>query len=117
MSPLTRKAAPSIMACLSVFLLDARSRRLSPKSIRFYTQQLNTFMGWLKENGVSPDDASIADLDRNDLRQFLTDRTDSGLAAASVDASYRALNAFCSFSVSDLTVDGEDSPALARDEV
>ena len=99
MTPLTRKAAPSLSACLSVFQLDVKSRRLSPKTIRFYDQQLRYFLAWLEENGVSPDSVSITELDRNDIRQYLSDRTDSGLAAASVDACYRALNTFCNFCV------------------
>lgn len=101
MSPLTRKAAPSIQACLDVFLLDVRSRRLSPKSFRFYEQQLHYFLGWLKENGADPAEALIGDLDRNDIRQYLSDRSEAGLAAASVDACYRALRAFCNFCVTE----------------
>ena len=93
MTPMTRKAAPSLLACLSLFLFDVKSLRLSPNSIRFYDQQLRYFLAWLEENGVSPDSVSIIDLDRNDIHQYLSDRTDSGLAAASVDACYRALNA------------------------
>ena len=69
MTPMTRKAAPSLLACLSVFQLDVKSRRLSPNSIRFYDQQLRYFLDWLEENGVSPDSVSITDLDRNDIRQ------------------------------------------------
>lgn len=101
MTPMTRKAAPSLLACLSVFLLDVKSRRLSRDSVRFYDQQLRYFLGWLEEQGVSPDSVSITELDRNDIRQYLSDRTDRGLAAASVDACYRALNAFCNFCVAE----------------
>ncbi len=130
MTPLTRKAAPSVLACFSVFLLDTKSRRLSPKSIRFYDQQLRYFLDWLEENGVFPDSVSITELDRNDIRQYLSDRTDSGLAAASVDACYRALNAFCNFCVAEgwLTVspmsnirrprkDQKIPPAFSKDEI
>jgi len=101
MTPMTRQAAPSLLACLSVFLLDVKSRRLSPASIRFYDNQLRYFLGCLEENSVSPDNVSIIELDRNDIRQYLSDRTDSGLAAALVDACYRGLNAFCNLCVAE----------------
>lgn len=130
MTPFTRKAVPSLTACLSVFLLDAKSRRLSPQSILFYEKQLSYFLRWLEENGAAPDSLAITELDRNDIRHYLSDRAESGIAAASVDACYRALNAFCNFCVAEEWVpispmnnirrprkDQKIPPAFSKDEI
>ena len=77
------------------FLLDAEARRLSPKTLRYYRQQLGPFLGELKGQGVK----SPQGITTHHIRSYLVSLQRRGLSNGSQHASARAIRAFCNFMV------------------
>lgn len=82
----TDKRTYMISDVISAFILDRRSKRLSPHTIAFYTQELNLFTSALPVY-------SLTDLSANHIRQYLIDLS-SRRNGGGCHASYRAIRAF-----------------------
>lgn len=80
-----------------IFLLDAKSRRLSPRTIEFYQQRLVWFFDWLKLQDV----VHIEELHRNHIRTYLGSLQERGLSDYSQHAAARAIKTFCNFAVAE----------------
>ena len=92
-----RPAPSGLRLALDSFLLDAEARRLTPKSLRFYRQQLEPFLAFLQAQGVVKPDGITA----HHIRSFLVGLQRRGLADASQHAAARAIRAFCNFMVNE----------------
>lgn len=77
------------------FLLDCEARRLSPKTLRYYRQQLEPFLEALKGQGIK----TPGQITANHVRRYYVLLQRRGLAEASVHAAARAIRAFCNFMV------------------
>lgn len=82
--------SPTISDALALFELDARARRLTPKTIAFYQWQLPAFAAWCEERGVT----RLADITPALLRAYLVHLQDRGLAAHTVHGAAQALRAW-----------------------
>jgi len=78
---------------LDVFLLDAEARQLSPNTIRFYRQQLQPFLSYLREKDIVDPEAISA----HHIRAYLVSLQKRGLKEHSVHAAARSVRAFCKF--------------------
>ena len=83
---------------LEIYILDARSRNLSPRSIRYYEQQIGWFIEFLMLQGCDRLDAITA----HHIRlYFLHLQEKRGWKPASVQAAARAIRAFFNFCVTE----------------
>ncbi|MBI1294967.1 tyrosine-type recombinase/integrase [bacterium] len=78
-----------------IFLLDAKSRRLSSRTIEFYQQRLGWFFDWLE----SADVHHLQSLTRNHIRAYLGSLADRELSGYTQHAMARAIKTFCFFCV------------------
>jgi site-specific recombinase XerD len=77
------------------FLLDAEARRLSPKTLRYYQQQLGPFLEAVEEQGARSPQGITA----HHIRSYLVGLQHRGLSSGSQHAAARAIRAFCNFMV------------------
>jgi len=84
------------------FLLDAEARRLSPKTLRYYRQQLLPFIQSLKGQGVRSPQGITA----HHIRKYLVGLQRRGLSNGSQHAAARAIRAFCNFMVMEEMMEG-----------
>ena len=91
----------SLQLALDSFLLDAEARRLTPKTIRYYRQQIQPFLDSLSTQGVITPEAITA----HHIRRHMVEMQRRGLADASIHASARAIRAFCNFMVREELLD------------
>ena len=79
---------------LDAFLLDAQARNLSPRTIRYYRQQL----GWFIQHLALSDAYDLNKLTSHHIRRYLVDlRDEREWKPASVQAAFRAIRAFVNF--------------------
>lgn len=78
-----------------IFLLDAKSRRLSVETVRFYEQRLGWFFAWLNHRGVT----HLQDVDRNEIRAYLASLAERDLSSYTQHAAARAIKTFSRFCV------------------
>ena len=83
----------ALTRALDVFLLDAEARQLSPNTIRFYRQQLQPFLFFLREKDIADPEAILA----HHIRAYLVSLQKRGLKEHSVHAAARSVRAFCKF--------------------
>jgi len=91
----------ALQLALDAFLLDAEARRLTPKTIRYYRQQIQPFLDVLSTQGVITPEAITA----HHIRRQMVDMQQRGLADASVHAFARAIRSFCNFLVREELLD------------
>ncbi len=87
------RTSNALMLACGAFLLDAEARRLSPKTLRFYRQQLEPFLQMLVQQSVE----KPKEINAYHIRSYLVGLQQRGLAAASQHAVARAIRAFCNF--------------------
>jgi len=80
---------------LDSFYLDAEARRLTPKTLRYYKQQLRPFLEVVKEQGIREPEGITA----YHIRSYLVSLEKRGLSSASQHSAARAIRAFCNFMV------------------
>lgn len=90
-----RPAPSGLHLAFDAFLLDAEARRLTLQTLRFYRQQLEPFLAFLLEQGVSKPEGITAP----HIRSYLVGLQRRGLADASQHAAARSIRAFCNFMV------------------
>jgi len=90
---LTRESQLAVEA----FFLDGQSRNLSPRTLKFYRDQLNWFFAYLGEQGCHDLNAVTP----STVRSYLVYGQEKGWQAASQHAAARALRAFFNFCVAD----------------
>jgi len=73
------------------FRLSSRAKALSPKTIKFYDDNLKIFISYLQEEGIATDPSEIAP---TTIRQFLASRD---VSPHSLHAYYRTLRRFYNF--------------------
>ena len=101
LKPGLRFTLTSLQLALDSFLLDAEARRLTPKTIRYYRQQIQPFIDSLGTQGVITPEAITA----HHIRRHMVEMQRRGLADASIHASARAIRAFCNFMVREELLD------------
>ena len=101
-----RFSLTALQLAIDSFLLDAEARRLTPKTIRYYRQQIQPFLDVLSRQGVVTPEAITA----HHIRRQMVDMQQRGLADASVHAFARAIRSFCNFLVREELLD--KSPTL-----
>ena len=101
-----RFSLTALQLAIDSFLLDAEARRLTPKTIRYYRQQIQPFLDVLSGQGVVTPEAITA----HHIRRQMVDMQQRGLADASVHAFARAIRSFCNFLVREELLD--KSPTL-----
>lgn len=87
----------SPQTALNAWMLECQSRNLSPHSITFYKQQLNQFIGYLSEQGVT----RLADVTTAHIRTYQATLQGRGLSSNSLHAAARALRAYFGYCVRD----------------
>lgn len=107
-----KKQLTPLKIAISTLLLDSRSRRLSPKTIRFYVQQLGWFLEW-----ITPYTEYVEEVNATHIRTYMSKRADDGLAPASVSAIYRALGRFFSFCVEEEFIEVDPMAKIKRPRV
>jgi len=90
-----RPASFPLGLALDSFLLDAEARRLTPKTLRYYKQQLGPFVEFVKEQGIRGPDGITA----YHIRAYLVSLEKRGLSSASQHSAARAIRSFCNFMV------------------
>ncbi len=90
-----RPASFPLGLALDSFYLDAEARRLTPKTLRYYKQQLGPFLEAVKGQGIREPEGITA----NHIRSYLVSLEKRGLSSASQHSSARAIRAFCNFLV------------------
>lgn len=76
------------------FLLDAQARNLSPRTIRYYRQQLS----WFSRHLAISDSHSLDQVTPHHIREYLVNlRDERHWKPASVQAAFRAIRAFLNF--------------------
>jgi len=93
-APVQKTQLIPLKVAIFTFILDSRSRRLSKKTMRFYTQQIEWFEKWFSGYSII-----LQDVTPTHIRTYLSERTDEGLSPATVSAAYRTLNRFFSFCI------------------
>jgi len=83
----------ALTRALDIFLLDAEARQLSPKTIRFYRQQLQPFLSFLQKRDIAEPEAISA----HHIRAYLVSLQKRGLKEYSVHAAARSVRAICKF--------------------
>ncbi|NOZ51195.1 MAG: tyrosine-type recombinase/integrase [Chloroflexi bacterium] len=83
----------SLSLAFESFLLDAKARRLSPRTLRFYQQQLQPFLKALAVQGI----LKPGNIQPYHIRAYLVTLQQRGLASASVHAAARGVRSFCNF--------------------
>jgi len=72
---------------LQEYLLALRARRLAPKTVTWYTWNLERFIKWLDERPATT----------GTIRHYLVHLEDCGLKPSSIHGAYRAMRAFFNF--------------------
>jgi len=101
---LTPQVSPT--AALQSFLLDCESRRLSPKTLSFYRQQLTPFMAFLDVRKVT----ALRDLTADHIRIYLISR--QHLKVSTQHAAARSIRAWLNFCVRDDLLAGSPMRAV-----
>lgn len=96
-----------IVTELSAFIVDRRSRRLSPLTIRFYREELGLLSRWLADRGVDTVEQITPDLLRRYLLYLEDDRRRS---KGGIQAAWRAARAFLRWFENEYEPDGWKSP-------
>jgi len=125
--PQTRlKDTATTGAALTAFLLDCEARRLSPRTLGFYRQELEPFLAWLAARGVK----LLGGIDAPAIRAYLVALQDRGLRPVSQHAAARSIRAWLNFCVREELLDlspmrnvqmpkrgSEILPAFTREDV
>lgn len=111
---------------VELFFLDAKSRRFTKDTQRFYKERLSLFVTWCKGNSVE----FLQDLTHIHIRQYLVSLQERGLSSAYQHNNARAIRAFLNYCVRDELIDKSPFakvampklakkilPALTADEV
>ena len=77
----------AVAQAMEAFLLDARARRLSPKTVRSYRDQVSPFVDFLAERGIT----TLADISPHDIRAYLVTLQERGLAENSIHTAATTL--------------------------
>jgi len=78
---------------LASFLLDGKARRLSPKTITFYRDQLQPFVAFLAEQ----DCTTITSMTATHIRGYLVSLQERKLSDNSINGAARAIRAWCNW--------------------
>ncbi|MBX2997646.1 MAG: tyrosine-type recombinase/integrase [Caldilineaceae bacterium] len=97
----TNRGTPSFTDALQIFLLDAKSRRLSVHTIEWYEQRLGWVQIWLEEQGVE----DVPSITANHIRQYLAEMDERGWKDWTVHAAARAIKTFLNFCVAEGWID------------
>lgn len=81
----------------ALFVLECKSRHLSPHTLRFYNGRFNLILKWCDEQGVS----YLEQLTHHHIRQYLVDVQDRDVSSIYVFDFAKALKAFLNFCVRD----------------
>lgn len=92
-----RPQTTALALALQTFLIDRQARRYTPRTLDFYRDRLRPFVTWCEAQGVT----EIDQLRAAHVRAYLVLLQDSGLAAATVHSTARAVKAFCNFAVAE----------------
>lgn len=85
---------------LELFLLDARARRLTPKTQQFYAEQLGWFFANLcTSRATQPRGIALTDITSNNIKAYFVTLHERGLRSSSIHASARAIKTFFNFCV------------------
>ena len=84
-----------------LFLLDCQARRLTPSTLIFYTQKINSFKQWLTENGINTVDAITS----HHIKGYLVALQKRGLKDNSQHDHARAVKTFLNYCVRDELID------------
>ncbi len=91
---MTKRQLTPLKTAISTFVLDSKSRRLSPRTLGFYSQQIGWFYDWISEYTTD-----LEDITATHVRTYLSKRVDDGVSPSTVSAAYRALNRLFTFCV------------------
>lgn len=94
------KTSP-LQYAMSAMLLDVEARRLSPRTLQYYREQLEPFIDFLSDARVTTPEQITA----HHIRAYLVSLQRRGLASASQHAAARAIRAFCNFMVREELLD------------
>lgn len=84
-------------AALDGFLLDARARRLSPRTVEYYRQQLTAALGFLAARNAT----ALEEITPQLLREYLVSLQDRNLTDNSIHAAARALRAWLNWCIAE----------------
>lgn len=94
----TSKAnAVTPQTALDAWLLDCRSRNLSPHSINFYKQNLGQFISYLATQDIT----RLSDITTAHIRAYQAQLQERGLSSNSLHAAARALRAYFNYCLAD----------------
>ena len=82
-------AQTPLAAEVAAFLVDREARGLSPRTLDYYGEQLDAWLGWLSDHDIATLDQITAKSLRQWVSQLMRSRSPGGVAA-----SYRAVRAF-----------------------
>ena len=97
----TNRLTSEPQLALEAFLLDGQARSLSPRTLKFYREQLNWFFQYTGTAGVD----TLADITPHLIRSYLVHLCEQKWVPASQHAAARAIRAFLSFCVADEWLD------------
>ncbi len=90
-------AVSSLALAYNAFLLDGEARRLAPKTLHYYKQQLQPFLAYAEGSGATSPETLTA----NHIRTYLVSLQRRGLNDNSQHAAARAIRALCYFMVNE----------------
>ena len=76
-----------LLAAVRAFLLDCQARRLSPRTIRRYREELHYLRTWLESHGVR----QVTDVNATHLRAYLVHLQESGRNAGGQHIAFRVM--------------------------
>ena len=85
---MTSQAYPNLRTLLDSWILQLRSERKSPATLKTYTKGITAFFAWCEAQGIP------AELTKDNYNQFTVDSLDSGLSAATVKARQQPIRRF-----------------------
>jgi site-specific recombinase XerD len=92
---------PLIQEAFDIFLLDAKSRRLTESTMTYYRQRVGRFILWTQQQGLS----HINEISTNYIRRYLIHLQEKGLASQSQHTEASAVRAFLNFCVAEEWLD------------
>lgn len=87
----------TIESAVDLFILDARARRFTASTLRFYRGRLGLFQRWLADAGV----LFLADIESSHIKRYFVSLQEAGRSSAYVHSFGRAIRAWLNYCVRD----------------